>query len=278
MRIAESDNVNRSVMYSGVNRKEKFNCIVNAYPSASISLLYNNNLIPRENYAVDESKENENEVLVTYEFVASADTFGQYRCVADNELGSNEAYLVVKATPSDITLNNDHLPVYSDAVVFEWSLYSGSPVLELNVQVFHGNNTNGTNLITKTRGEDGSAASYHVEKSFHYRDFYIVSKLTPETSYTVRMRVKNEYDEYSEWSQNLTLTTSGDQSQKIIKHKSLHHHKHYNDRGHKMYGLPGSNLNLKRDRFNSYLVDKNGAAPKCAALSLVLFSFVAFLF
>ena len=221
---------------------------------------------------------------VTYEFVGSVETFGEYRCIAENELGVSSADLVVKATPSEVSLNNDNLPVYSDAAVFEWSLYSGSPVVEIDVQVFSPNNTNGTNFVTKTRevSADGTEqpASYHVEKN-HYRDFYVINKLVSNTTYHVRMRVKNEYDEYGPRSSNITLKTSGDVSQKIIKHKSLHHHRHY-DKNHRMYGMPGSNLNLKRDRFNSHLVDGNSASTRREQLgkyvSLALFSILSVVF
>jgi hypothetical protein len=73
--------------------------------------------------------------VLTYDLVGSAETLGVYKCIAENDLGISVGELKVTAQVSDIKLSVDKLPVYSDAIIFEWSLYSGSPILELNVQV-----------------------------------------------------------------------------------------------------------------------------------------------
>jgi hypothetical protein len=55
--------------------------------------------------------------------------------MADNEMGSNSAQIRVSGMPSEVSINNDKLPLYSDAVLFEWSVYSGSAIQELDVHV-----------------------------------------------------------------------------------------------------------------------------------------------
>lgn len=200
--------------------------------------------------------------------MASTETFGDYKCVAENELGSSSAEIKVSPMPSEILVSSDKLPIYSDAVVFEWSLYSGSPIQEINVQLFTGvNNTEVTNLITKTKQiqSDGSESlpTYHNENTL-YKDYYDLTKLNANSTYVFRMRVKNDFNEWSEWSQNLTVRTHAEDGEKLLKHKSaqLHHHKQHHDRKHKNYAQQtGSrDLNGKRDRLNSYLYDDNNSA------------------
>lgn len=55
--------------------------------------------------------------------------------MAENEMGSNSVQMKVTGMPSVVSINNDKLPLYSDAVLFEWSVYSGSPIEELDVHV-----------------------------------------------------------------------------------------------------------------------------------------------
>ena len=71
--------------------------------------------------------------MLTYSFFGSAETI-DYECIAKNDLGNTVAFLKVTPQVSAIKLSNSDL-TYSDAVVFEWSLFSGSAPNELNVQV-----------------------------------------------------------------------------------------------------------------------------------------------
>ena len=73
--------------------------------------------------------------MLTYNFVSSVETFGIYKCIAENDLGINVAELKVTPHISEIKLSVDKLPSFSDAIVFEWTLFSGSNINELNVQV-----------------------------------------------------------------------------------------------------------------------------------------------
>ena len=70
-----------------------------------------------------------------YSFVSSPETIGDYTCIVENEIGISKTQLKVVHLPSDLIISMEKLPVYSDAIVFEWSVLSGSPIQELNVQV-----------------------------------------------------------------------------------------------------------------------------------------------
>lgn len=74
--------------------------------------------------------------MLSYTLLGSAETFGVYECIAKNDLGTSVAELKITAHISAIKIApaDKHL-AYSDAVVLEWSLFSGSPVTEINVQV-----------------------------------------------------------------------------------------------------------------------------------------------
>ena len=61
VKFAESDNVNNSVMYSAVGRKERIACVVNAYPAPQFTLLYNN-LPVNKNFITEEVKDNDSQV------------------------------------------------------------------------------------------------------------------------------------------------------------------------------------------------------------------------
>ena len=67
--------------------------------------------------------------------MASSETFGDFVCMAENELGLARAEIRVEGAPSEVQINVEKLPLYSDAVVFEWSVLSGSAIQEINVQV-----------------------------------------------------------------------------------------------------------------------------------------------
>jgi hypothetical protein len=72
---------------------------------------------------------------LTFSFVSSSETIGDYSCIAENEIGISKTQLRVVHLPSELVISIEKLPVYSDAIVFEWSVLSGSPIQELNVQV-----------------------------------------------------------------------------------------------------------------------------------------------
>jgi hypothetical protein len=55
--------------------------------------------------------------------------------MAENEMGANSVQMKVSGMPSEVSINNDKLPLYSDAVLFEGSVYSGSAIQELDVHV-----------------------------------------------------------------------------------------------------------------------------------------------
>lgn len=200
-----------------------------------------------------------------------------YECAAENEMGNTVSSLKVTPLMSEMKLTqaDKHL-VYSDAVVFEWSLFSGSPLSNLNVEVFSENGSLVTNeekhakLFVPSMEESSSSSSssastpvpaiYHHEAHIVYKGYFDVEKLTANTTYVLRMRAKNGFNVWSEWSQNLTMRTSADESQKITKHRSSMHY-HYrmlhHEKKHKHYQLSGSrDLNGgKRDNYNANMFE-----------------------
>lgn len=219
---------------------------------------------------------------MAYSFTSSPETTGDYVCLVENELGSSKAQLKVAHLPAELSISTEKLPVYSDAIVFEWSALSGSPIQELNVQIFSEDNVNGTSLTTKTKQvlSDGTEVqpTYHNENIL-YKDYYEITKLKSNTTYTIRLRVKNDLtSDWSDWSQNATVRTHLDDD-KSVKHKtSIHHHRHH-DRKHKQgLGSNSASLNTKRDRYN-YLTDSNSASSLAhVSINFLLFNFVLFKF
>ena len=144
---------------------------------------------------------------------------------------------------------------------------------------------NGTNLITKTKQtlSDGTELQpTYQNENIQYKDYYEITKLKSNTTYTVRFRVRNDLaTEWSDWSQNITVKTHLDEAEKSVKHKtSMHHHHRYHDRKHKQLNgaANAANLNTKRDRYNSYMSDSNlasswNSSPACfIVLTSVLLS------
>lgn len=72
---------------------------------------------------------------MTYNFESSAETYGEYKCVAENEIGTSSATVRVTSSTGEVILKKDNFPIYSDAIVFEWSTMSGSKINEINVEV-----------------------------------------------------------------------------------------------------------------------------------------------
>ncbi len=74
-------------------------------------------------------------VVVSFGLEAKAETFGNYKCVAENEMGVASAVVQVTGDAGDVAIKVDNFPTYSDAVLFEWSALSGSEIKKLHVQV-----------------------------------------------------------------------------------------------------------------------------------------------
>ncbi len=91
------------------------------------------------------------------------------------------------------------------------------------------------------------------------------------------MRVKNEMNEWSEYSPSLTLKTHSDENEKITKHRSfnLHHHRHH-DKKHKNYLQSGSRDLNSKNRYNSYLDENSAFAPTSSFNLLMTISFMSY--
>lgn len=122
---------------------------------------------------------------------------------------------------------------------------------------FNFNHTNGTIVSSRVAQQapmDGTV----------YKDMHDLLNLTPNTTYTIRVRVKNEFD-WSDWSSNMTVRTRAEDSERLLsKHKSpqhaYNHHRHH-ERKHKV--ALQSSLNTKRDRFNAHLVGQYSGCCCC---------------
>lgn len=229
------------------------------------------------------------------ETFSSTETFGMYECVAENDLGTSVAQLKVTPLISEIKLAwaDKHI-TFSDAVMFEWSLFSGSPLSDLSVHVFSENGTNVT--IEEKRAklfvpsmdagmdESASPAIYHHEAHIVYKGYFDVAKLASNTTYTLRMRAKNAFDMWSEWSHNLTARTSPDETQRISKHRMHHYmHKLHNEKKHKHYQLSGSRdlSGGKRDNYNANMFENAASSTRTsiqAALCFLLSSIILAVF
>ncbi len=74
---------------------------------------------------------------MTYTFTASAETIGEYKCVAENEIGVANSIVKVTSQAGSVSIKiDDKFPSYSDAILFEWNTLSGSPISQINVQVY----------------------------------------------------------------------------------------------------------------------------------------------
>ena len=264
MNIAEQSSVHNDTLYSAIGAKEQIKCLVSSYPTPKMTLLLNDIPVSAADYNLEESKTSDKQYALSYSFIGSPDTFGVYRCVAENELGASSAELRVTPQASVSVLTADKLPAYSDAVIFEWSVLSGSAIQELNLEVLAENSTNATNLITRTKhkSSDGlEQPATYLHEHVMYKDFYDLANLSANTTYTVRLRVKNEFsNEWSEWSRGLIVRTHPHTTEKLSKqHKSYmhYHHKLYHDKKHRNHAMQTGlrDLNGKRG-YNPYLAGK----------------------
>lgn len=288
--IKKADNIDEKILYTSANQKEHIICLIDSYPMPKVSLLRNDIEIPESSYSLENLNQNSKQYELIYRFSATPETFGVYTCIAENQLGISSTQLTVTPLASNLKLTNVDLPNWSDAFVFQWSLLSGSSIQELNVQVFADNNdtnsdigkNNGTNFFTLTRHlqKDGSHSqvTYHNE-NIQYKDYYEITKLSANSTYRVRIRVKNDYSsEWSQFSNDLTVQTLADQSQKHKPHQ-IHHHRHNHGRKIKGYSQQtGSrDLNAKRDRFINYEISQASTTLNSVKL-LILASFCSSLF
>ncbi|CAF0715200.1 unnamed protein product [Brachionus calyciflorus] len=257
--IASDVNIKQNVMYSALGKKEHLKCVTNAFPAPKMSLLLNNTPILNSSYSVIETNLLTHQFVLTYSFTGSNETFGDYKCIAENEMGSSTTDIRVTAHLSEVSISADKLPIFSDAAVFEWSVYSGSQIQELNVQVFSGlNYSNQTNITTKTKQihSDGteSMPTYHNENIF-YKDYFDLTKLNANSSYLIRLRIKNEgCNEWSQWSRNISVRTNTEPSDndKLIRHRSQMYNHHRQKQHKNQAAQQTGSRDLSAKRFNSY--------------------------
>lgn len=258
-------NIKSDKLYTKVDQKEKIKCLVNAYPESDITLIHNGEKIPSDSADIFiETQPSGKQFILTYHFKASEETVGEYKCMAENEVGSGSSIINVTPEADEVTVKNDNFPIYSDAILFEWSTLSGSAIKELNVQYFNEENLNGTNKITKTQKvlPDGTVMppSYYKEEII-FKDFYELTGLSPNTTYTIRLRVKNEHEQnWSKWSNTITVKTHKHHAERKHKPHSYHHKYH----ARKQHNLFDGNSNM---RYNKFLT---GNAPVTASFSVTL--------
>jgi hypothetical protein len=269
--LLEQNNVKDSVLYTEHGQKAKINFLVDAYPMPELNLFRNDVPINSDSYLFKESQPSGNQFIVAYTFDASIETFGEYKLVAENELGMGSTTIEVTPGTGEVNLKLDNFPVYSDAVLFEWSALSGSPVKELNVQYFNDDNINGTNKITKTHKvmPDGTELPpSYVQEAILIKDFYELTHLLPNTTYTIRLRVKNTENEWSDWSNTISVKTHKHHAERKHKPHSFHHKYH----ARKQHHIDNSNL-----RYNSYLNDSSSLIASIGLLAMN-FVFIKFFF
>ncbi len=221
---------------------------------------------------------------MTYEFDVSNETIGKYKCRAENELGQIDSQTIqISTQPSIPFLSKEKLPIYSDAIVFEWIVYSGSSINELELQLTRiqsdnstsNNNNNTTTKIIKAQ----TINAYHSELIM-YKDYYELTNLVTNTSYFIRARAKNDQNE-SGWSKELIVTTHVDPNQKL-KHRASHlpkkHHNsiHHDSRKHNgvnvmHYSGSGRNINYfgtANDGFDNNAINRNNAFQSSINLAI----------
>ena len=127
---------------------------------------------------------------------------------------------------------------------------------------------NGTNVMSKSKSkhlESSEAILYENDEAekINYKGQYELTRLAPNTTYTIRIRVKNEFNEWSDWSNNLSVRTHWYDVEK--KHHHVYHQRHNN----KKHNLHGSSSNVKSERYNNGLYE-NSAAAVCQSVQFIL--------
>ncbi len=84
----------------------------------------------------------------------------------------------------------------------------------------------------------------YIQDIIEFKDLYELTGLNPNTTYTIRFRVKNSLDTWSDWSNSLILKTHTNRAER--KHKP-HRHNYYHH-ARKQHHIDDSSM-----RYNSYL-------------------------
>ena len=113
--------------------------------------------------------------------------------------------------------------------------------------------------------ESSEAILYENEEAdkINYKGQYELTRLAPNTTYTIRIRVKNEFNEWSDWSNNLSVRTHWYDVEK------KHHHDYHQRHNNKKHNLHGASSNVKSERYNNGLYE-NTAASACQSVQLIL--------
>lgn len=259
--------VKSDVLYTKAGEKVHVKFLVDAYPEPVISMFHNDVPLVMDSRVFKEAQPSGRSVIVTYTLDAvDADTFGEYKCVAENEMGISSSQLEVTPEAGDILIKNDNFPTYSDAVLFEWSALSGSEIKQLQVKYTTDDNSNGTDLVTNTNRvlPDGSEipAAYYKE-NIQFKNFYELTKLAPNTTYTIKLRVQNELENWSAWSNSLVVKTHKHHAERKHKPHSYHHKYH----ARKQHHLFDGNSNME---YNKYLTGAATATNKGRLMSIAL--------
>lgn len=264
--VVAQKSVKADVLYTKLGEKVHVKFLVNAYPEPEITLFHNDVQLVMDSRVFKEAQPSGKSLIVTYTLDASDETFGEYKCVAKNELGISDSILEVTQEAGDVTIKNENFPVYSDAVLFEWSVLSGSAIKQLQVKYFTDEAKNGTERVTDTNKvlADGTEipAAYYKE-NIQFKNFYELTKLSPNTTYTIKLRVKNEMDGWSAWSNSLTVKTHKHHAERKHKPHSYHHKYH----ARKQHHLFDGNSNME---YNKYLTGTASQATRAPLMSIAI--------
>lgn len=272
VKFLDTESTNSSVLYTSIGKREQLICIIKAYPIPKIKLYHKNQEIQESNFKIDENKESQQYTL-SYTLSVSTHNLGDYKCTAENEIDRTKDLVTLTNKISQLRLNLTHSQVYSDAFIFEWSCFSGSSIDEIETQFLNNLQINSSE-ITKTKRLIESKPN---ESLVLIRNFHEINKLNLNTSYTVRIRVKNLDGEWSVWSQNITFKTLNDSNQKINYHKSLIHQSHHRHQHEKKYKFEGYNSLSSSDEHNQ---ESNAISVniKLQQISLIFLSFLFLVF
>lgn len=246
--IPEEDHVKKGILYTKDGQKEKIKCSVDAYPIPMMTLFHNDMPVSSDKL-FKEAQSSGKKIIMTYKFESSSEAYGEYKCVAENEVGTSSATIKVTPNTGEVSLKKDNFPIYSDAIVFEWSTLSGSKINEINVE-YKADGKNATFKKSKTHKkmhDDTVLPPTYIHENSQFKDFYELTHLTPNTTYTIRLQLQNDAEEWSSWSNELTIKTHAHHAERKHKPHSFHH-KYHAKKQHNLFD--GDNSNLK---YNSYL-------------------------
>ena len=72
MRLEKSENMNDSVLYSTLERKETIKCVASGYPAPKMTLLFNGIALSDTSYAVEQDATTKRQYVLSYTFVGAA--------------------------------------------------------------------------------------------------------------------------------------------------------------------------------------------------------------